>query len=157
VRAPDVVQGIGTAGWRESAAAPGDVSAVRDVVRRQMNNIGTNFFRFRAGLLASRAVMDALWRERSRHRWVVENGPDAARGALRSRESAALVATARWCLASALARPESRAMHRRTDAPGTDPAWQTSIHSGGLDEVWVRRAGLVAAGRSDNVLIEEAS
>jgi succinate dehydrogenase/fumarate reductase flavoprotein subunit len=42
--------------------------------------------------------------------------------ALRSREAASLTATARWCYAAALARTETRGIHRRTDMPATDSA-----------------------------------
>jgi succinate dehydrogenase/fumarate reductase flavoprotein subunit len=39
--------------------------------------------------------------------------------------------------ASALARTESRGMHRREDHPVLDPDQQHRIVTGGLDEVWV--------------------
>jgi succinate dehydrogenase/fumarate reductase flavoprotein subunit len=47
-----------------------------------------------------------------------------------------MVAHARWMYRSALARAESRGMHRRDDAPDTDPAFAHRIHCGGLDQVW---------------------
>ena len=43
-------------------------------------------------------------------------------GRLRAREAAAVAAAARWSLAAALARTESRGMHRRTDLPARDDA-----------------------------------
>jgi aspartate oxidase len=39
---------------------------------------------------------------------------------------------------SALARAESRGMHRRLDSPETNAAFQHRIHVGGLDDLWVR-------------------
>jgi succinate dehydrogenase/fumarate reductase flavoprotein subunit len=49
-----------------------------------------------------------------------------------------MTATSRWMYTSALARPESRGMHRREDLPYLDPGLQSRLLSGGLDEVWTR-------------------
>ncbi|MFG1791626.1 FAD-binding protein [Nocardia sp. NPDC049149] len=57
---------------------------------------------------------------------------------LRARQAAALLAVARWTKYSALARTETRGMHRRTDHPGAEDDWQVRLMSGGLDTVWVR-------------------
>jgi succinate dehydrogenase/fumarate reductase flavoprotein subunit len=68
-----------------------------------------------------------------------ETARDAARGLLRAREAAAMLATARWINASALARTETRGLHRRSDFPDLDPAQEHHLISGGLDHVWVHR------------------
>ncbi|GAA3565293.1 FAD-binding protein [Microlunatus spumicola] len=60
------------------------------------------------------------------------------RDALRARRAAALTANARWVTAAALARPETRGMHRRTDRPDVDPGWGHRLLVGGLDRVWTR-------------------
>ncbi|MFQ6392016.1 FAD-binding protein [Nocardia sp. KC 131] len=57
---------------------------------------------------------------------------------LRARQAAALLAVARWTKHSALARTESRGMHRRTDHPVAAADWRVRLTSGGLDMVWVR-------------------
>ncbi|MBF6131818.1 FAD-binding protein [Nocardia otitidiscaviarum] len=57
---------------------------------------------------------------------------------LRARQAAALLAVARWTKYSALARTETRGMHRRTDHPGRSRAGRVRLVSGGLDSVWVR-------------------
>ncbi|MGV9414689.1 FAD-binding protein [Nocardia sp. NPDC003693] len=57
---------------------------------------------------------------------------------LRARQAAALLAVARWTKYSALARTETRGMHRRTDHPGAAGDWRVRLLSGGLDSVWVR-------------------
>ncbi|MEU0543779.1 FAD-binding protein [Nocardia sp. NPDC005978] len=57
---------------------------------------------------------------------------------LRARQAAALLAVARWTKYSALARTETRGMHRRTDHPGAGSDWRVRLLSGGLDTVWVR-------------------
>ncbi len=55
---------------------------------------------------------------------------------LRARESAAMLATVRWMYRSALARQESRGMHRRDDFPDHYERQRHYITAGGLDEVW---------------------
>lgn len=65
------------------------------------------------------------------------------RSTLNARPAAAMTAHARWMYRSALARPETRGLHRRDDAPSTDPALAHRIVTGGLDQVWTR--SLVAA------------
>jgi len=58
---------------------------------------------------------------------------------LRTREAAAMTAVARWMYRSALARTESRGMHRRMEHAGADPAQRHYLTSGGLDAVFVSR------------------
>jgi succinate dehydrogenase/fumarate reductase flavoprotein subunit len=55
-----------------------------------------------------------------------------------TRQAAAMVAHARWVYTSALARTESRGMHKREDHPAADPAQWHRLVVGGLDEVRVR-------------------
>jgi succinate dehydrogenase/fumarate reductase flavoprotein subunit len=89
-----------------------------------------NYFREAGRLEGALNRLDRLWAEVS--------GADAAAEAdlLRARESAAMLATARWMYRSALARKESRGMHRRGDFPDQDDRFRHYITSGGLDEVW---------------------
>jgi succinate dehydrogenase/fumarate reductase flavoprotein subunit len=69
--------------------------------------------------------------------------------AVKMREAAALTATSRWAYRSALARAESRGMHRRRDMPSADPGFACSLQASGLDEVRVARAdGLTIAAAS---------
>ncbi|WP_434047075.1 MULTISPECIES: hypothetical protein [Sorangium] len=56
---------------------------------------------------------------------------------VRAREAAALLATARFCCRSALARAESRGLHQRTDLPDTDPGQAHCLITGGLSSIWV--------------------
>ena len=48
-----------------------------------------------------------------------------------------MLATSRWMYRSALARTETRGMHKREDHPALDPAQRHCLVSGGLDEVHV--------------------
>jgi L-aspartate oxidase len=73
----------------------------------------------------------------------------AAGDTLRWRETAALVATARWSVASARHRTESRGMHRRIDHPAQDPELAVRLLSRGFDHVTVTADDAVAARRGE--------
>ena len=55
---------------------------------------------------------------------------------IKAREVLAMAATARWIIASARERKETRGIQRRVDIPGTDPAQSGNVRSGGLGSVW---------------------
>jgi succinate dehydrogenase/fumarate reductase flavoprotein subunit len=117
---------------RQPGAGVVDIGEVRAAVSRELNDFDKNLFRSGAGLTRSRELLDGLWEQVTSH-------PDLARpdrDGLRAHEAAALVAAGRWVLNAALARPESRGMHRRTDAPDRDPRYTATVETGGLDEVW---------------------
>lgn len=113
------------------ASAGVDPDEVVRLVRAQVEPLEVNLFRHADRLLAALAVLDGLWTD-AVPRLRAEAGPRAHR----AREAAALVAHARWMYQAALARPESRAMHRRDDAPRTDPGYGRRLLCGGLDRVW---------------------
>ncbi|WP_453954431.1 hypothetical protein [Bradyrhizobium sp. USDA 377] len=89
-----------------------------------------NYFREAGRLGESLGRLDALWSDAS--------GADAPddQELLRVREAAAMLATARWMYRSALARQESRGMHRRDDYPEQDDRYLHLVTTGGLDDVW---------------------
>jgi L-aspartate oxidase len=127
--AGDGGRAIGRSGLRpDGGARKVDLAAVLAVVQRQMLGYDTNVFRTAAGLEGAATALDRAWAEVQPH----------AGGSARAREVAAMLATARWCAASALARGESRGMHRRDDRPETDPRFEHRILVGGLDTVWTR-------------------
>ncbi|WP_342133219.1 FAD-binding protein [Hydrogenophaga sp. OTU3427] len=126
-------QGAGQAGLRpQRAGVAPDTATALARLQRPMLDPALNLFRHGAALARSQRDLDSDWAD-----WRAHAGGDATQ-ALRHREMAALLATARWSLASALARTESRGMHLRTDAPATLPTFAHPIHAGGLDRVWTR-------------------
>ena len=106
-----------------------DLTAIRDGVRAEMHPFDKNLFRTGKRLAASARALEGLWTALADH---------AHTGTIASRETAALLATARWSVATAAMRKESRGLHHREDFPSLDPRSATRLLSGGLDKVWVR-------------------
>ncbi len=132
-RAGEPARPGGLAGLRPTGAVkPVDAREVTRAVQAEILPFEKNLFRSAKKAQASLNGLDALWREVRAHAQV--NGV----AAVKVRESAAMLATARWSHEANLARPESRGMHRRTDAPAMDAAYAHRILTGGLDEVWTR-------------------
>jgi succinate dehydrogenase/fumarate reductase flavoprotein subunit len=122
--------GLGRAGLQPSGSArPADLGLVQAAMRREMQDFDRALFRSAAGLETSRRTLDEAWKEVATH---------AQGHELRTREAAALLATARWSVASALVRRESRGMHLRVDATDMRDDFGHRLLSGGLDDVWVR-------------------
>jgi succinate dehydrogenase/fumarate reductase flavoprotein subunit len=105
----------------------------------EMLPLDRNFFRREGTLRRSLDRLDACWADLQHH--AASNGFAADK----AREAAALTATSRWAYRSALARTESRGMHRRRDMPKADPGFTTSLHVSGLDEVWIAADSLTIA------------
>jgi succinate dehydrogenase/fumarate reductase flavoprotein subunit len=130
---------LGAAGLRpEGRPRAIDPREVVAAVRAEVIPLGKNYFRDGARLAASRDKVEAVWRDVRAH--LAGEGT----GRLRAREVASVTAAARWSLAAALARTESRGMHRREDLPGRDDRLELSLLVGGLDEVAVRPASPAA-------------
>lgn len=127
------VSAAGQAGLRphkEATMVAADAAATLARLQRPMLDPALNLFRTGAALAQSGERLDSDWARWCKH----AGGPGPL--ALRQRETAALLATARWCVASALARTESRGMHLRCDLPDTLPHLAHAIRVGGLDQVW---------------------
>jgi succinate dehydrogenase/fumarate reductase flavoprotein subunit len=132
-RADAKVEAIGQAGLRPSYyAAPVDRGRVIAGVQREVLPYDKNLFRTGAALRRSIAILDELWSE------VRDHFGSEEIGGIKARETAALVACARWCYGAASARNESRGMHLRTDAGGEDARFSARLLVGGLDRVWTR-------------------
>jgi succinate dehydrogenase/fumarate reductase flavoprotein subunit len=132
------VTGIGRAGLHPAVSARPDVSAgdIVDTVREEFLPLDRNFFRRGETLRRSLDRLDRTWAELRDH--LAGEG----RGAVTSREAAALTATSRWAYASALARAESRGMQRRLDLPAAVPDFVCSFEVSGLDRIDVSRCAI---------------
>jgi succinate dehydrogenase/fumarate reductase flavoprotein subunit len=133
-RTDRTVEAIGGPGVRPQqiaapAASAGDVIAT---MQGEMLPFDKMIFRSGQRLGASLSVLENTWANVS----ASSRPADIESG--KSREAAALVATARWCYAAALARNESRGMHLRDDAPGRRDEYARRLLVGGLDKVWTR-------------------
>ncbi|MDM0078810.1 FAD-binding protein [Variovorax sp. J2P1-59] len=117
-----------------------DSQAVVGAVQAEVFPYERNWFREGHVLEESLARLDALW-ARLRHSAPAATGSDA----VRAREAAAMLATARWMYRSALQRTETRGMHRRREHEALDPKQRHRLLSGGLDEVWVRAQPITEA------------
>jgi succinate dehydrogenase/fumarate reductase flavoprotein subunit len=122
---------IGEAGLRQAADGPTAAAAVA-AVKEEMHPLDKNLFRTGYGLIRSLEKLDGLWRG------LRDGLPDGANNRLRAREAAAMAATGRWCYRAALARGESRGMHKRLDAKLTEERFEHRLRVGGLDQVWTR-------------------
>ena len=132
-RADRKAEPVGAAGVRpRRRAASTDLQAAVATVQAEMLPPGRMLFRSAPALLAASRSLDQQWHDLRDH--ARAEGP----ALLRSREAAAMTAHARWCLAAAQVRTESRGMHRRTDAPESNPRLAHCITVGGLDDVWAR-------------------
>ena len=140
-RRPGEFRAAGRAGLRPSGGSGRTgTDEIVEAVQAEVTPLDRNFFRTSGGLVASLGVLDDAWKRLSAEL----SGADP-RSTLAARQAAAMTAHARWMYRSALARPESRGLHRRDDAPATDPGFAHRIVTGGLDDVWTRAGEPVAA------------
>lgn len=122
---------IGQAGLRPAASRRDvDLRATLSLIQQEMLAYDRNIFRSGEKLARSIDRLESAWAELDAR---AEGSGDRV---LRTRETAAMLATARWSAASALVRDESRGIHQREDRPETDPRFAHRILVGGLDKVW---------------------
>jgi succinate dehydrogenase/fumarate reductase flavoprotein subunit len=124
------VRPTGTAGLRPTGRTGADYREVTAAVQAEVLPYQKNYLRDASRLTPALGVLDELWTE------VRETlGGDA----VRARQSAAMVAHARWMYNAALHRTETRGMHKRADFPAQDPGQHYRLLTGGLDDVWVAK------------------
>ncbi|GII63809.1 pyridine nucleotide-disulfide oxidoreductase [Sphaerisporangium krabiense] len=124
----------GGAGLRPTGSAGGaeEYREVVAAVQAEVHPYDKNYLRHGDRLAPALASLHGTWaRLRSSLR------ADGADG-VRARQAAAMTAHARWMYTAALARPETRGMHKRQDHPAADPALRHRLLVGGLDEIHVR-------------------
>lgn len=118
------LQALGSTGLRAQRDAKPDCAAPASaLVREQMLPLNKHFFRDADSLTATQQTLDQAWQHSQQHL-----APTDTSQALACRESAALQACARWTVASALARKESRGLHRRQDFAEQDPAQSDYVY-----------------------------
>jgi len=125
---------IGQAGLRPAREAE---LGSREVIKRVQDEIlpiAKTFFRREDQLRQSLAALDSVWQDVSAE---LSAALLPASELVRAREAAAMLATARWIVASAIERRETRGLSRRIDHPEKDPALVRRFVTGGLDRVWV--------------------
>ncbi|WP_411036010.1 FAD-dependent oxidoreductase [Shinella sp. BYT-45] len=117
---------------RHEDAATVDPQAVIKAVQAEVFPLDVNYFRTHAALSASLERLDRLW----------ENVAAATAAdeslTLPLRQAQAMVATARFMYRAALARTETRGMHRRDDFPRQDPAQHHRLVVSGLNAIAIR-------------------
>jgi succinate dehydrogenase/fumarate reductase flavoprotein subunit len=106
-----------------------DTREVITAARDEATHYDKNLFRTGDKLERSLGVLHAQWHTLRHHL----RGERA--DALRARETAAIVATARWSYTAALNRRESRGLHQREDATGTLPQFARRQIVSGLEEI----------------------
>jgi succinate dehydrogenase/fumarate reductase flavoprotein subunit len=120
----------GTVALRRRAGRPCNPAELAKAVQDEVFPYELNYFREAGRLGGALERLDTLWSD------ISQVDAAAADDVFRARESASMLATARWMYRSGLARQESRGMHRRDDFPDQDDRQRHYITSGGLDEVW---------------------
>jgi succinate dehydrogenase/fumarate reductase flavoprotein subunit len=123
--------GTGQANFKiDDNASHAFIKAVQD----EILPLHRNFYRSGSGLQGSLNRLNVLWDEAAR---VLGGAAGVPAERVRAREAAGMLANARWIVASALLRRESRGISRRSDFKFQDVSQQHRIAAGGLDRVWV--------------------
>jgi succinate dehydrogenase/fumarate reductase flavoprotein subunit len=122
------VEAIGQAGLRPRRARQA-LSTSMSIERAQQEVLPYDKNLFRRGAVLARALrqLDQLWQE-TRDHLQDEN-------VVRSRETAAVIASGRFAYYAALRRKESRGMHQREDATQSSSSYQARQTLYGLDDI----------------------
>ncbi|CUU19749.1 Succinate dehydrogenase flavoprotein subunit EC 13991 CDS [Bradyrhizobium sp.] len=120
----------GSVALRSGSGRPLQADKLARNVQDEVFPYELNYFREAGRLSEALWRLDGFWSEAS------NAGASDEQDLLRAREATAMLATARWMYRSALARQESRGMHRRDDYPEQDDRYRHYVTTGGLDDVW---------------------
>ncbi|MDX1010148.1 FAD-binding protein [Sinorhizobium medicae] len=128
---------LGTTGLRGPGEGENvDLAAVARTAHDEIAPLDKSYWRTAATLEASRRTLEDLWSRLGQAK------PPTGIERLRSREVASVTASARWTVAAALLRTESRGVHRRRDFPKENEAQASRIIVSGLDRVTAVRENL---------------
>jgi len=133
MRAQDDAKPCGRVGLRP-AGTPRPIALAPLLKAVQQSTIAYDmaFWRTGAKLAASAETLDDSWQE------IVRHGQAEGLDQITLREHAAMAASARWVVAAATARAESRGIQMRIDRPDLDPAFDSRLLVGGIDAPWTR-------------------
>jgi succinate dehydrogenase/fumarate reductase flavoprotein subunit len=109
-----------------------DTRAVVEQVQREVFPLDINYFRSEPVLEASLKRLHSLWPA------IKGSVPKSIQGRVRARETAAMVATARWMYTAALARKETRGMHGFREYPNLNPALSHRLLLSGIEHITIR-------------------
>lgn len=133
----DRLRPLGTTGLRGPVKGYDiDLTAAARTARAEIAPLDRSYWRTAETLEASRRTLEDLWSRLN------QAPPATGIKRLRSREVAAVAASARWTVAAASLRTESRGMHRRRDFPAESEAQANRIIVSGLDQVTAVRENL---------------
>jgi succinate dehydrogenase/fumarate reductase flavoprotein subunit len=122
-------ESIGQAGLAPRRAAPLDPMEIIKIARHEAIHYDRNYFRTEQKLNRSLSLLDGLWHT------VRASLHGEGAGAIRAREAAAIVASARWSFTAALHRRESRGMHARMDFPEQNARYEQRQTLSGIDQI----------------------
>jgi succinate dehydrogenase/fumarate reductase flavoprotein subunit len=122
---------------KTTGATEFDPGFIARAVQAEVFPYTTNYFRTADALTAALERLDRLWSV------IRSAGESDVANVVKAREAAAMLATSRWMYRSALARTETRGMHKREDHPGQDAAQRHHLIASGLGTVHI--AALPAA------------
>jgi len=132
------LQAAGRAGMGRESADHGqslDTASLIQSVQREVFPLDINYFRSELVIQKSLERLNALWPE------VYAEVSGDSRERIKSREAAAMAATARWMYTAALARRETRGMHTLLEYPNPDPGLQHRLTVSGIDRIQVYPEG----------------
>lgn len=126
---------------RADPHANGDVdadacAAAIETIQSEIFPLERNFTRDEMTMRSSLSRLDSAWRAFETAKASSRKGKNS----YRARETAAMLASARWIYASALQRRETRGIHRRRDYPGRDSAPPRRLHIRGVERIVVEPA-----------------
>ncbi|KQU87871.1 FAD-binding protein [Ensifer sp. NM-2] len=120
------------AAWASKNAITADPQTIIRAVQDAVFPLNINYFRTHTGLSAALERLDQLWQE------IADATAADESQVLPLRQAQAMTATARFMYRAALARTETRGMHRRDDFPNQDPEQRYRLVVCGLNTITIR-------------------